>query len=68
MSNYPPMVNDDHDHFTDTNEYDDEEPTAEQLYGKYHDWSVELLGTPWPSSAAEAATFEYEDAHRLRIR
>ena len=59
--NYPAGVSDSHPHFTDTNEYDDEEPAP-------HDWEVELLGTPWPNSAASAATFEYEDAHGLRIR
>ena len=29
---------------------------------------TEVRGLPWPNSTASAATFEYEDAHRLRIR
>ena len=59
-SNYPSGVRGDNDsYFTDTNEYDEEEPDYLE---------AELHGTPWPNSSHSAATFEYEDAHGLRIR
>lgn len=56
MSNYPPGVDDDDQHFTDCTE-----PTEEEEMAHYRslDWFnhdvTELSGEPWPRDAAEAA-------------